>query len=82
MREKIKIFSSAGSELRRDHLTTFDDKSEIKTGLVSEIIASFSTAYQEHSKKNQVCDFTINYLDYKDKEFGYQVSIFRRSCNL
>ena len=54
MREKINIFNSVGTEPQKEPLTAFDDKSEIKTGLVSEIIASFSTVDAERTKKNQV----------------------------
>ena len=54
MREKIMIFNSVGTEPQKEPLTAFDDKSEIKTGLVSEIIASFSTVDAERTKKNQV----------------------------
>ena len=54
MKEKIKIFTSTGPEIRRDHLSAYDDKLEIKAGLVSEIIATFSSVERENTKKNQV----------------------------
>ena len=56
MKEKIRIFnsSSTGPEIRTEHLSACDDKTEIKTGLVSEIIASFSMIANENTRKKQV----------------------------
>ena len=54
MKEKIRIFNSTRPEIRREHLSACDDKTEIKTGLVSEIVASFSMIDNENTRKNQV----------------------------
>ena len=54
MKEKIQIFNSAGPELRRCNVSAYDDKSDIKSGIVSEIIANFSYVEQGNRKKNQV----------------------------
>ena len=66
MKEKIKIFTSTGPEIRRDHLSAYDDKLEIKAGLVSEIIATFSSVERENTKKNQVWNYMINNLECKE----------------
>ena len=54
MKEKIRIFTSTGPEIRREHLSAGDDKTEIKTGLVSDLVASFSLIDNESTRKNQV----------------------------
>ena len=62
MKEKIRIFNSIRPEIRREHLSVCDDKTEIKTGLVSEIVASFSMIDNENSRKKQVLSFNLDLM--------------------
>ena len=77
MKEKIRIFNSTRPEIRREHLSVCDEKTEIKTGLVSEIVASFSIINNENARKNQVLSF--NNLDFMGAKF---IVFFKKSSKL